>query len=374
MSNIFLESNRYLDEGHKIVLATIIRHQGSTPRQTGTRCLVLADGTLVGTIGGGLLEYKVIEKAREVLQTGKSALLEFRLTGQDVARTDMLCGGTADVYLEPLFPEQNETAALFREVAATLSAHATGVLLTRISEGTPANDPSGRLFIKADGTVPENRSEWTALPGMPRRFLELKGPRTFEDDFTQPVVFAEPILPDNRLYIFGAGHISTFLAPLAQSAGFGVRVLDDRAEFANPQRFPSIEKVLAVPFTEAFAQVQVTPATYIAILTRGHAFDLQILREALGTGAGYIGMIGSRKKRDLIYGTLRKEGVSQERLDQVYSPIGLPIGAQTPEQIAVSIVAELIQVRNLCSSQTKLEKNQNPKPLQPEDQKEVYRG
>ena len=347
MPNIFLETNRYLEKGHKIVLATIVRQQGSTPRQAGTRCLVLADGTIVGTIGGGLLEFKVIEKAGEVLQAGKSALLEFRLSGQDVSRTDMICGGRADVYLEPLFPEMKETAALFREVAATIEDHATGVLLTRISAGTPANDSSGRIFIKADGTVPESSSEWAALRGMPRRFLELKGPRTFEDDFTQPVVFAEPIAPDDRLYIFGAGHVSTFLAPLAQSAGFGVWVLDDREEFANRQRFPSIEKVLAIPFAEAFAQIRVTPAASIAILTRGHAFDLQILREALGTEAGYIGMIGSHKKRDLIYGTLRKEGVSQERLDQVYSPIGLPIGAQTPEQIAVSIVAELIQVKNL---------------------------
>ncbi len=358
MPNIFLESNRHLGKGHKIVLATIIRRQGSTPRQAGTRCLVLADGTLVGTIGGGLLEFKVIQKAREVLQAGKSALLEFRLSGQDVAHTDMLCGGTVDVYLEPLFPEQKETAALFREVAATIEDHATGVLLTRIAQGTPANDPSGRLFIRADGTLPENSGKWATLPGMPRRFLELKGPRTFEDDFTQPVIYAEPIVPDDRLYIFGAGHISTFLAPLAQSAGFGVWVLDDREEFANPQRFPSIEKVLAIPFGEAFTQVRVTPAAYIVILTRGHAFDLQLLREALGTEAGYIGMIGSRKKRNLIYGTLRGEGVSQARLDQVYSPIGLPIGAQTPEQIAVSIVAELIQVRS-------------QKCLPPEDHKEA---
>jgi len=357
MPNIFLESNRYLDEGNKIVLATIIRQQGSTPRQAGTRCLVLADGTLVGTIGGGLLEFKVIEKAREVLRAGKSALLEFRLTGQDVARTDMLCGGTVDVYLEPLFPEQKETVALFREVAATINDHATGVLLTRISESTPANDPSGRLFIRIDGAVPENSGEWAALPGMPRRFLELKGPRTFEEDFTQPVVYAEPIVPDDRLYIFGAGHISTFLAPLAQSTGFGVWVLDDRAEFANPQRFPSIEKVLAIPFEEAFAQLRVTPSAYIAILTRGHAFDLQILREALQTEAGYIGMIGSRKKRDLIYGTLQKEGVSPTRLNQVYAPIGLPIGAQTPEQIAVSIVAELIQVRTNLKVKDHLQKN-----------------
>ncbi|MCP3956039.1 MAG: hypothetical protein GY697_28070, partial [Desulfobacterales bacterium] len=246
MLNIFLETNRYLGKGQKSVLATIIRQQGSAPRQMGTHCLVLTDGTLVGTIGGGLLEFKVIEKAKEILQTGKNALIKFRLTGQNVFLTDMLCGGVVDVYLEPLFPGQKETAALFREVATTIENHGTGVLLTRIANDSPADDPSGRLFIKAGGTLPDNAGEWAALPGMPQHFLEIESPRTLDDDFTRQVIYAEPIVPDSRLYIFGAGHISTFLAPLAQSTGFGVWVLDDREEFANPQRFPSIEKVLAI--------------------------------------------------------------------------------------------------------------------------------
>ncbi len=346
MQNIFLEIGRLLEENRSFVLATIIRRKGSTPRQAGTHCLVLEDGTLIGTVGGGKLEFDVMAKAGEVIRTGKSALLKFRLTGKDSARTDMLCGGSADVYLEPIFSGQEKAVGLFREITATLNNHATGVLLTRISEGTPADDPTGRLFIKTDGTVPGSIAEWAALPGMPRRFLELKSPQIFEDDFTRPMIYAEPIVPDSRLYIFGAGHISTFLAPLAQSAGFGVWVLDDREEFANPQRFPSIEKVLETPFSEAFTHIKITPAAYIVIVTRGHAFDLQVLREALQSDAGYIGMIGSRKKRKVIYDTLLREGVSQARLDQVYSPIGLPIGAQTPEQIAVSIVAELIQVRS----------------------------
>ena len=168
----------------------------------------------------------------------------------------------------------------------------------------------------------------------------------FDADFTQPVVYAEPIRPDDLLYIFGAGHISTFLAPLAQAADFAVRVVDDRAEFANRERFPDIAEVLVIPFENAIDRIRITPWTYIVIVTRGHAFDLQILRAALRTQAVYIGMIGSRKKRDLIYDTLCKEGVTRERLEQVHAPIGLPIGAQTPEQIAVSIAAELIQVRS----------------------------
>jgi len=360
MKNIFIEINRHLKENQRVVLATIIRQSGSVPRQAGTHFLVQENGALIGTIGGGLLEFEVIKTAGEVFRTAKSALLKFRLTGTDVARTDMLCGGTADVYLEPVFPEQKETSNLFNKLAETITGRKTGVLLTRISDGVPAEDSSGRLFINSDGTLTGKSDEWESLPGMPRQYLETKQPRIFDDNFTLPVIFAEPIQPDDILYIFGAGHISTFLAPLSKSAGFTVIVIDDRKEFANEHRFPAVDKTLAVPFPEAFARIRITPSSYIVLVTRGHAFDLAMLREALETDAGYIGMIGSRTKRNIIYKTLVEEGVSQKRLDQVYSPIGLPIGAETPEQIAVSIVAELIQVKSQKLQQPEVQKEAAP--------------
>lgn len=346
MQNIFFEIVRLMEAGQRFVVATIIRQTGSAPRQTGTRCLVMENGDIVGTIGGGRLEFDVITKAEEVFRSGESALLQLRLAGQDVAQTEMICGGSVDVYLEPVVPGQTWATHLYAEIAAALQDQQTGVLLTRINDGISAEDPSGRLFIRADGMYGGDADPWATLPGLPQRFLELNHPQLFDADFTQPVVYAEPIRPDDLLYIFGAGHVSTSLAPLAQAAGFAVRVVDDRAEFANRERFPDIDGVLVIPFEEAFDRMRITPRTYIVIVTRGHAFDLQVLRAALRTQAVYIGMIGSRKKRDLIYDTLYKEGISRERLEEVHSPIGLPIGAQTPEQIAVSIAAELIQVRS----------------------------
>jgi len=346
MQNIFFEIERLIAAKQRFVVATIIRQSGSAPRQAGTRCLVLENGGLVGTIGGGRLEFEVITKAGEVLRTATSALLQLRLAGQDVAQTEMICGGSVDVYLELVVPGQTPAIRFYGAIADALRGQETGVLLTRVSDGLPSDDPSGRLFIKADGTLYGDADSWAALPGLPERFLQLKSPRLFDADFTQPVVYAEPLQPDDQLYIFGAGHISTCLAPLAQASGFTVRVVDDRAEFANRKRFPDIAEVLVVPFEEAFDRIRVTRTTYIVIVTRGHACDLQILRAFLNSSAGYIGMIGSRKKRDLIYDALQKEGVSKDRLEKVHSPIGLPIGAQTPEQIAVSIAAELIQVRS----------------------------
>lgn len=346
MQNIFFEIVRLIEAGQRFVVATIIRQSGSTPRQTGTRCLILENGGIRGTIGGGRLEFDVITKAGKVMRSGKNALLQLRLAGEDVAQTEMICGGSVDVYLEPVVPGQTPATRLYEEIVHSLRGQQTGVLLTRVSDGMPAADPSGQLFIKADDTYCGDAYAWAALPGLPQRFLELKSPQLFDADFTQPVVYAEPTQPDDHLYIFGAGHISTCLAPLAQAADFTVGVVDDRAEFANRQRFPDIAEVLVIPFEEAFDRIRITPTTYIVIVTRGHAFDLQILRAALRSPACYIGMIGSRKKRDLIYDTLRQEGVTRERLEKVHAPIGLPIGAQTPEQIAVSITAELIQVKS----------------------------
>jgi len=346
MHNIFFEIERLLETGQRAVVATIIRQSGSAPRQTGTRCLVLESGAIIGTIGGGRLEFDVITKAGDVFRSGKSARLQLRLAGQDVAQTEMICGGSVDVFLELVDRGQTATARVYTEIAAALHKQHSGVLLIRVQDGLPAEDPSARLFIGADGTFHGDADSWKELPGFPRRFLERKRPELFDTDFTRPTIYAEPIQPDDLLYIFGAGHISTCLAPLAQAADFTVRVVDDRAEFASQERFPGIDAVLVMPFERAFDRVMITPRTYIVIVTRGHAFDLQILRAALGTPAVYIGMIGSRKKRDLIYATLYKEGVARDRLEEVHSPIGLPIGAQTPEQIAVSITAELIQVRS----------------------------
>ena len=151
------------------------------------------------------------------------------------------------------------------------------------------------------------------------------------------------------LMLFGAGHISMYLAPLARMVGFRVCVIDDRAEFANSSRFPTADQLMACSVAEAFSRIAVTPATFIAILTRGHDHDLEALRAALTTRPAYLGMIGSRRKRDLIYGSLMAEGIGAEDLRRVHSPIGISIGAETPEEIAVSIVAELIQVRARAS-------------------------
>jgi xanthine dehydrogenase accessory factor len=139
--------------------------------------------------------------------------------------------------------------------------------------------------------------------------------------------------------------VASQIAPLAARVGFQVVVIDDRAEFADPARFPEAHQVIQAPFEGLMEQLSVDPASYLVIVTRGHSHDKEVLAQALDTDARYVGMIGSNRKIGIIFNRLREEGISQERLDRVHSPIGIDIGAETPEEIAVSIVAELIEVR-----------------------------
>jgi len=158
-------------------------------------------------------------------------------------------------------------------------------------------------------------------------------------------VFIEPILTPPTLYIFGGGHISLPLAKMGKLLGFNIAVVDDRADFAHPERFPEAEIILAEDFTRSFPKIKIDKSSYIVIVTRGHQHDELVLEWAVGTPARYIGMIGSKTKVKTIYSHLLARAISKEQLDRVHSPIGLEIEAQTPEEIAVSILAEVIKVR-----------------------------
>lgn len=350
MNPVYSDVVDLLTKGQPVVLARIIRQTGSAPRSVGTACLVLADGTVKGTIGGGALEYQVSQKATEVIQSRESALLEFRLTGSQVAESEMLCGGLVDVYLEPLVAQNVDAFEVFKQVQQLLSAGRKGALVTRIAVGCNAEEPDQRALIRPDGsTVGGLIDRLSASNATPKDLLATKEAGVWgavegaEDQF----LFIEPLKPDSVLFLFGAGHVSTFVAPLAALAGFKVVLIDDREEFANSQRFPQADEIIVSPISEAFEKIDINAAAFIAIITRGHTHDHEVLEAALKNEPAYIGMIGSLRKRNLIYRSLMEKGISAQRLSQVHSPIGLDIGAETPEEIAVSIVAELIHVRAL---------------------------
>jgi xanthine dehydrogenase accessory factor len=245
--------------GRRGAVATIVNVRGSIPSFQTAKMLVRDDGSIVGTIGGGCVEADVWQAAREVMESEKPRTLKFDLNQDPKYDTGLVCGGTLEV-------------------------------------------------------------------------------------------FVEPILPPALLYIFGAGHVASSLCRAAASAGFDVTVIDDRSSYATRERFPAAREVHALDFEEALHKLDPNEASYIVIVTRGHRDDMRILRWAVQTRARYVGMIGSKRKVIGIFKSLRDEGVPAHLFDRVHAPIGLDIGAVTPEEIAVAITAELIAVRRHANS------------------------
>ncbi len=341
-NSLYNTANQQLVSGKKVVLARIIRRSGSTPRDVGSMCIVTDNKKIIGTVGGGLLEYKVHQKAIQMLEDDDSYIYRFTLSNDDLAKHGMICGGSADLYMEVLSPLNNDTMLIFKTIEDQIQAHRPVTLVTHVENGLDPASPDLRLLILEDGTCMGN------LPGFTPEMLKPFSNNPYQLLKTQDAshqFFAEKLTLDPMIFLFGAGHVSTCVAPLAKSVGFDVTVVDDRPQFANKERFPDADTILVAEFKDAFDQLKISNNAYILIITRGHLHDKSVLEMSLKTAAGYIGMIGSLKKRNIIYADLLLQGISKERLESVCSPIGIEINAQTPEEIAVSIVAELIKKR-----------------------------
>ena len=354
MKEIFETLDQLFKRDGSAVLATIIRQAGPSPRGAGTKCLIMDDGSFVGTIGGGILEAQTLEKAREVFDAGLPVRLYFSLEGTDVAETDMLCGGRVEVFLEPISALNPVHVAVFQEAGKGLRQGGGGLLITLIDRERWQDEESPKLFLGKNGeragSLPKAKGVEDLLAKRLGKIMRSRQLSLFSmnDDEGNPVeVLAEPIIAASFLYVFGAGHVSKQIVPLANLVGFHVVVIDDREEFADPRFFPEAKEISYIPFEGAMERLAIDKSSFVVIVTRGHMHDKTVLAQSLKTGAKYIGMIGSRRKRDIIYEKLLEEGFTKQDIDSVYSPIGLDIGAETPEEIAVSIVAELIKVRAL---------------------------
>lgn len=352
MKEILEKIDQVFQERGSAVLATIVRQAGPSPRAAGTKCLIMDDGSLSGTIGGGILEAQTVDKAREVFDDRLPKRLHFSLQGVDVAETDMLCGGRVEIFLEPVSAQDPAHAAVFKEVAKALEQGVGGLLVTIMDTEQWQHGKTPRLFLGKDGeragSLAGASNIEDQLSGRLKRILRSRQISVFSmnDDHGNPVeVLAEPLTPPSFLYVFGAGHVSRQIVPLADLVGFQVKVIDDREEFTDPALFPRAGEVRYMPFEGAVQRLKIDKPSFVVIVTRGHVHDKTVLEQALNTRARYIGMIGSRRKRNIIYRKLLEEGFTEQDLERVHSPIGIDIGAETPEEIAVSIVAELIKVR-----------------------------
>jgi xanthine dehydrogenase accessory factor len=265
--DIFEEVIKLRRAGSRGALATIVHTNGSIPSFESSRMLVREDGSIAGTIGGGCVEAEVWAAAKEVMLAEAPRKMVFSLNNEANYDNGLICGGTLEI-------------------------------------------------------------------------------------------FVEPILPQPMLYIFGGGHVSIALANAVHTAGFAIGIVDDRQSFANKERFPMAQEIYT-SFEDAFEKIKPTAATYMVIVTRGHKDDMRVLGWAVGTTPRYIGMIGSKRKVLSVYRALEKDGVAPEKFASVHAPVGLDIGALTPEEIAISIAAELIAVRrgaqNLSHKAVKIE-------------------
>lgn len=334
-----------LERGSPLVLASILGQQGSSPRHTGAKMVIGAGGKTWGTIGGSLLEAGVIEEARSILGSGQSRLMEFDMTGQDLDTAAMICGGKATVMLDCV-STTGENLDFFRSAHKALVRGDDFTFLTLFKGDVNAVAVISRCLLFPDGKV-------TGHCPLPAADLKSLVSAAHHND-AAPVIplrdwraVLEPVRRTKTLYCFGAGHVAVPTAHIAALAGFRVVVVDDRAEFSNTERFPDARDVRVIDdFSHALEGLDIDADSYIVIFTRGHLYDRLVLEQALKTGAGYIGMIASRKKRDAIYGALLAKGFRKKELERVHSPIGLGIGAETPEEIAISIVAELVGHRS----------------------------
>ncbi|HKL01478.1 MAG TPA: XdhC family protein [Desulfotignum sp.] len=341
-------SNRHildcLKKGAPFALAAIISHKGSTPRTSGSRMIVLPDRTILGTIGGGLIEAQVMDTCLELIPNNTCRIQSFTLNQELKDGLDMVCGGNLTVLMETLAPEP-ELIAIYQAMVDLEQAGKKGVLVSKIVGTSQADFTLQKTLVASDATM-------TGSCVIPKPLLDDIGDNRFSGSF--PIIHSagleefilQPLVLADTIFIFGAGHVGFQLAKMAHLTGFSTVVIDDREEFANPKRFPHARAVRVVTdFAAAFDSLTIDARAYIVILTRGHLHDQTVLEGALHTHPAYIGMIGSRTKRDKIYANLRKKGVSQDNLNAVYSPVGLAIGAQTPAEISVSIMAQIIQIR-----------------------------
>jgi xanthine dehydrogenase accessory factor len=348
MEFVLRETLKELDKGVPCVLATVIRAKGSTPQKAGAKLLVRKDGSGAGTLGGGCIEGNIWVIAKTLLENHEGPLTNKYLLNEDIAARDgMVCGGSIYLFLDPI-REPERFLPFIKEILAVYKGDRAVVLATLVKSPIDSDFQVGaKLLVREDGLsmgtfgsseldIEVVKRAGTLMPHGNEACLETLG---------EAEIFLEPYPCPPTLVLMGGGHVNKAVAPLAKTVGFQVYVIDDRPEFANHELFPDAKATIAKAFDEALSDVPLNRNTYIIVATRGHRDDDRALEAAVRTEARYLGLLGSKRKVILVFEELMKKGVAIERIKDIHAPIGLDIHARTPEEIALSIVAELVKFR-----------------------------
>ena len=370
VKELFQEIIHELESGETVAVATIVKRKGSVPREVGAKMLVHRGGTISGTVGGGCGEAEVWRSALNVIDTKRPTIVQVDLTEEIAMESQGVCGGIFDVFVQPwhnsLLPGQPDMQDFASAINAALEGERAVVLASIVAAGGAWSHYVGQQMLFHEngetlGTLmlPDapnglafqlNESAQKAIatgkPHIENVGATLAVARLAESAEAWAEIFIEPFVPNPVLLIAGAGHIAAPLASLAHLMNFSVSVTDDRASFANRERFPTAKQLLVGDIESTLKNYPITPRTHVVLVTRAHAHDVQGLRAIIDSPAAYIGMIGSQRRVWAVFKLLHEEGVSPEKLSRVRAPIGLDLGGGTPEEIALSIMAEIIKLRH----------------------------
>ncbi len=344
MLQIYDIASKLIDKRESFVLATILDKNGSAPRRRGSKMIIKKDYSIIGTIGGGLFEALTIKLSKEVFHNRKAIIKNLDLSTECSNSLEIVCGGELKVLMEYVDAENNNITEIYKQSANLRKQGINFSIVTKIESKDEIFYNSCKwICTETDFHGEESDIVQPVFQKIRENFKEVTVQVLMADNEKYLV---EPVMNCETIYLFGAGHVSQKLAEVMKILDFKIVVLDDRREFANKERFKTADKIIILSaFDDILKHIEINDQSYIVIITRGHAYDKDILAQALETNAKYIGMIGSMAKRSFIYNQLKDEGYTQDELDKVFCPIGLEISAQTPEEIAISIAAELIKIR-----------------------------
>lgn len=340
MKNTYLKFVELVKKEESFVVVTILSKSGSAPRSEGTKMIVRKDGAIIGTIGGGKLEALCIDYSKGMFEKMGFEIKKFSLTNRDASLEGMVCGGDLEVLIEFINSSNERVINFSTKIEEIINEKKSFIIVSEIMDGAKELK---KWIVTGNNIIGEESEEIKEL--VAKGILDkINSIELIENESKKLLI--EKFQNKEKVFIFGGGHVSEKLSYLTTFTDFYTVVLDDREEFANKSRFGHVDEVILVEsFNKPLEKIEIDDSSYVVIVTRGHSFDKEVLAEVLKTNAYYIGMIGSKKKRETIYNQLLSTGYTEEDLKKVYSPIGLSINAETPAEIAVSIVGEMIKVR-----------------------------
>jgi xanthine dehydrogenase accessory factor len=339
MRDILSDLDKWRNASHSIALATVIQTWGSSPRRAGARMALTPGGNITGSVSGGCVEGAVYETGVEVLKSNRPQLLHFGVADETAWEVGLACGGSIDVFVKPLDEE------FFQALRAVLVEEKPAVLLTVVRG--PDELLGREMLVEENGSVTGSLGDDLDPQGIELARETLTQGESRRVMLSEEIeIFLEAILPPPTLIAVGGVHITIALMALAKTLGYRTVVIDPRSAFGNQERFPNVDRLIQRWPDEAFQEIPPTRSTAVAMLTHDPKLDDPALKIALPSPAFYVGALGSKTTQAKRRQRLLEDGMTEEQLDRLHGPIGLDIGAGTPEEIAMSIMAEIVAARN----------------------------